>query len=163
MTDEIQAKQKRIKKNSKEVQKRSEEKRKNNPERIEYCKWLQKQPHIVKNSSIGRWKRRGVITNNFDSLYDNYLSATNCDLCDIKFDNSLKKTSKCLDHDHETGLFRNFLCNTCNMSIQTRIRKLHRIPLVITDNHYNCACGSIVLKSGKKNHESTKIHLAHLP
>jgi hypothetical protein len=158
MSEVIQLKRK----NSKDVQKRSDEKRKNDPKRIEYVKKLHQQPHIIKNNKICTWKRRGVIDNDFDSLYDNYSNATNCDRCDIVFDNTIKKMSKCLDHDHDTGFFRNFLCNSCNWTHMRKDRTVHKIPLVITDKHYNCECGSVVLTTGKKRHESTKIHLCFL-
>lgn len=100
--------------NTKEVQKKSDEKRKNNPERIEYMKQLHKQPHIIKATKLSCWKKRGVKCDDFDLLYQNYLNATKCDRCEIIFDNSIKEKSKCLDHDHTTGYFRYFLCNTCN-------------------------------------------------
>jgi len=50
-------------------------------------------------------------------LYNNYLSETHCDFCRIEFGKKGDGTGtfKCCDHDHETGLFRNFLCNLCNI------------------------------------------------
>ena len=153
MADNIQLKEKR---------KKWEEKRKNDPIRIEYMKQLQKQPHIIKSKKIGVWKRRGVVNDDFDNLYENYLTANNCERCGIIFDDTNKEKSRCLDHDHITGYFRAFLCNTCNWVHMRKNRTIHRVPLVITDRHYNCDCGSIVLKLGKKAHEKTNIHLSHL-
>ena len=74
-------------------------------------------PAGKKISVIARWKKRGLFCEDYDMLYENYLSETHCDLCRIKFgekgDGS--GTFKCLDHDHATGEFRNFLCNKCNV------------------------------------------------
>ena len=63
--------------------------------------------------AISRWKRRGVICDDYFSLYDKYINTNNCDECNIEFDNG--RFRRCLDHNHETGLFRNVLCNTCNV------------------------------------------------
>ncbi len=70
--------------------------------------------HHIKN-----WKKSGLIDSdgdNYKSLYENYKKATNCDKCGCDFGvrGDGTGTFKCLDHDHATRLFRNFLCNTCN-------------------------------------------------
>ena len=73
-------------------------------------------PKGKKVNTISDWKKHGIKCDNFDMLYENYLSETHCDFCRVKFgkigDGS--GTFKCLDHDHSTGLFRNFLCQQCN-------------------------------------------------
>jgi len=62
------------------------------------------------------WKQNGLICEDVNSLYCHYMTAKNCDECGVEFgvkgDGS--GTFKCMDHSHETGLFRNFLCITCN-------------------------------------------------
>jgi len=108
---------------SKEVQKKSDAKRNKNPERIEYMKTLQRQPHIVKKRMITTWKKRGVVHHDFDILYQSYLDATTCGRCNIQFKNDVKATSRCLDHDHTTGEFRSFLCNICNWTHMRQQRK----------------------------------------
>ena len=153
MTDIIQVKRK----NNPEVQKRSDEKRKNDPTRIAYMKQLKQQPHIIKSQMIAVWKRRGVISDDYDSLYYHYQNSTNCDLCHISYiPNS--KFKKCLDHDHDTGLFRHFLCNNCNWTTMRRDRIIHLVPTLITDKHFECECGSVVLKTGKNRHMTANIH-----
>ena len=61
-----------------------------------------------------KWKRRGLIHDDFETLYTSYVNATNCDLCDVVFEGK-GKNMKCMDHDHTTGKFRNFLCKSCNV------------------------------------------------
>ena len=76
-----------------------------------------KTPSGRKVSRISDWRRNGVIHDNFDELYEIYLNTKNCELCNVELtiDYPTTKTTRCLDHDHETGLFRNILCNSCNV------------------------------------------------
>tara|TARA_R110000868_G_scaffold1900_4_gene15006 strand:- start:29 stop:445 length:417 start_codon:yes stop_codon:yes gene_type:complete len=67
-----------------------------------------------KVNKIKRWKLRGVINDDFSSLYDYYLNCKNCEECNVEF-YSNGNNRRCLDHDHETGLFRNVLCSLCNV------------------------------------------------
>tara|TARA_S200002703_G_C3637408_1_gene195709 strand:- start:119 stop:490 length:372 start_codon:yes stop_codon:yes gene_type:complete len=69
----------------------------------------------IKSYTKSNWKKRGVISDDYDKLYDYYLSIEECENCNILL-NTSNKTKKCLDHDHETGLFRNVLCFNCNIS-----------------------------------------------
>ena len=82
----------------------------------EYNKRQHKTPTGIKSKLITSWKIKGIISDDYNLLYANYLAETHCDFCRIKFgkygDGS--GTFKCCDHDHETGLFRNFLCCACN-------------------------------------------------
>ena len=68
-------------------------------------------PNGKKSETISSWKKRGLIHDNIDELYDNYLNTTECDVCKCAFDETNKR---CMDHDHETNLFRQFLCLKCN-------------------------------------------------
>ena len=83
----------------------------------EYGKKYNQSPNGKKSHTIGGWKKRGIKTDNYDMLYNNYLSETHCDFCRVKFGEwgDGTGTFKCCDHNHETGLFRNFLCSKCNI------------------------------------------------
>tara|TARA_R110001592_G_scaffold6836_3_gene37423 strand:+ start:570 stop:899 length:330 start_codon:yes stop_codon:yes gene_type:complete len=75
----------------------------------------------IKSCKISDWKRKGVICDDFDALYDHYIKTSYCDLCRcelIAFDKNPTPNSKCLDHDHDISdrpNFRNVLCNLCNV------------------------------------------------
>ena len=83
----------------------------------EKSKEYYKTPAGKKSSTINNWKQNGLICPDYDLLYSNYLAETHCDDCRCRFgkygDGS--GTHKCMDHDHQTGLFRNFICCKCNV------------------------------------------------
>jgi len=63
------------------------------------------------------WKSSGVICENFDNLYDYYINCKNCEACGVELtvDRYNTPTTRCLDHCHKTGEFRDVLCNLCNV------------------------------------------------
>ena len=68
-----------------------------------------------KVSRIGNWKRIGVVSNDFNELYERYLHTSHCDLCKVELvEGNKQNNKKCLDHDHQTGEFRYVICNKCN-------------------------------------------------
>ncbi len=81
-------------------------------ERKEYNRMYDQTPAGKKTHIIYNWKRRGLIHPDYDELYTRYLSATNCEVCRKELNDSF---DRCMDHDHETGLFRQFLCRNCNI------------------------------------------------
>jgi len=94
------------------------ENRNNNKEYYkEYRKQYSKTPKGKKCIIINSWKRFGLICDDYDSLYCHYINASECDNCNITFGEKGDGTGtfKCLDHSHETGEFRNFLCSKCNI------------------------------------------------
>ena len=64
-----------------------------------------------KSDTMASWRKQGV-NNVTDEMYDRYKNNHRCDVCKIEFKNS---TDRCLDHDHETGDFRQVLCRDCNI------------------------------------------------
>jgi hypothetical protein len=70
-----------------------------------------------KRSTKNSWRRYGLNMENFDEIYERYLKTTNCDNCNILLTQSrfATSTTRCMDHDHTTGIFRNILCQACNV------------------------------------------------
>jgi hypothetical protein len=67
-------------------------------------------PQFKKTHTISNWKTRGVV-GDYDEMYNIYLNTNECNVCKVGFN---EKNWKCLDHDHDTGKFRQILCNNCN-------------------------------------------------
>jgi len=63
-----------------------------------------------KSMRISSWKRQGLISDDYDKIYDRYNNTKICDLC--KEDLTIAK--KCLEHNHINGKFRNIVCSRCN-------------------------------------------------
>ena len=66
----------------------------------------------LKINTISKWKSRGLINDDYDALYEHYIDTNKCDICQYVFDES---NWRCMDHDHETDLFRQVLCHKCNL------------------------------------------------
>ena len=100
-------------KNKEKINEYSQEYRDNNKEKINEYRQTQKGKRSRK---ISDWKRRGLFSKDYNLLYENYLKSTNCEECGVEYGEYGDGTGtwKCMDHNHETGLFRNYLCNSCN-------------------------------------------------
>ena len=66
-----------------------------------------------KTDTKGRWKIQGMICTEeeFESYYAEYIYLSNCDLCGEFFKSSKDRQ---MEHNHENGVFRNFVCTSCN-------------------------------------------------
>ena len=94
--------------------------RKNNKEKFkEYEKKYRNSDKGIKSGRVTNWRFYGVKCDDWDKLYEKYISTTNCERCNIELTNDKKNksTTRCLDHDHNTGKFRNILCHACNTKI----------------------------------------------
>ncbi len=69
-----------------------------------------------KRRSINAWRHRGLISDDYESLYYLVMSTEKCDGCNciLTGNNPRTSTSRCMDHCHITGEFRAVLCLVCN-------------------------------------------------
>ena len=65
-----------------------------------------------KSQTIYKWKKRGLICDDYNALYETYIKTMECQHCNKAFK---KSSDRCLDHNHETGLFRKIVCHRCNV------------------------------------------------
>lgn len=139
-----------------------------------------------KYDTIRKWKSRGLIYDDYDALYEIYINTTHCQHCENEFKDSF---DRCMDHDHDTGLFRKIICRACNLN-DSYIKypngydvKLYKKQYE-QDNkeklkHYRqeyyqdkkeeickqkkqkitCLCGSVFRKDKMSNHLKTQKHL----
>lgn len=63
--------------------------------------------------TIRNWKKYGIKSDDYKQLYHIHMSIERCQLCNTTFDDTIKN-QRCLDHDHNTGLYRKTLCRSCN-------------------------------------------------
>lgn len=80
----------------------------NNNEKL---KEYNQSPQGIKRRIISDWKRRGLIHEDMDALYEIYINTERCDVCKKHFSNTY---DRCMDHDHSNGLYRHILCRGCN-------------------------------------------------
>ena len=64
-----------------------------------------------KMQTCSSWKSLGLITDNIDEVYERYINSKNCECCRNEYKTNQDKH---MDHNHETGAFRNILCRRCN-------------------------------------------------
>ncbi len=94
---------------------------KNNKDKRKAYKEKNKE-QIQKVNTIYNWRRNGLIDSdddNYEKIYQRYLDTSNCDLCNVilTYDRYQTSTTKCMDHNHETKLFRNIVCHKCNTQL----------------------------------------------
>jgi hypothetical protein len=106
----LSVEEKRLRKNE-----RSRVYRENNIEKErERNKVYDKTPNGKKRRTKSDWKSSGLHDSDndkYDQLYEKYLQSTNCDVCKNLYVGTF---DRCMDRDHDTNLFRQFLCQPCN-------------------------------------------------
>ena len=76
-------------------------------------------PKYHKSDKKYDWKYKGLITDDFDSIYNRYITSKNCEKCGAEYK---RRRDRCMDHCHSTGAFRNILCRACNNSTDVQMR-----------------------------------------
>jgi len=88
-----------------------------NHKRIMIEKW--EKVHNVKLRDNESW----------DDLYNKWDEASNCNVCKIELVRGNSRNGKCLDHDHETGYYRQILCRGCNVGYDISCHKDNRLGI----------------------------------
>jgi len=134
-----------------------------------------------KAQTIWHWKRSGLIYDNYDELYEAYIKTSDCQHCKTEF---TKKNKRCMDHSHETGLFRKIICNRCNTcdsyikypngyteqdrkeriaEYQKKYQERNRESILKYKNQkVKCECGCIVTMSNFSTHKKSKKHIKYI-
>jgi len=68
-----------------------------------------------RSCKIADWKRKGLITPDYNIIYDRYANSTNCEQCNHDYSYYIKH----MDHEHINNVIDNFraiLCHKCNVN-----------------------------------------------
>ena len=86
-----------------------------------YDKEYRQTPKGKRINRIKCLKHRGMIEpdGGWDKFIDMVENTTNCEICNVELttDKVTTKTTRCIDHSHITGLFRNVVCQSCNLKL----------------------------------------------
>ena len=128
----------------------------------------------TKSQIIHFWKKRGLIYDDYDNLYEVYIKTMKCGHCNKEFKNS---GDRCMDHNHSSGLFRKIVCRSCNSSDsyinypngndtkawQREYNSTHRDEWTKwSKEKTTCICGDIVSKGWKSKHQKSQRHLKNM-
>jgi len=106
-------------KNKQKIKEQKKEYYEENKERIkEKIKEYSQTENGKKSIRISSWKYIGVISDDYDALYEKYINTNECEICNISIMCGKGLIGKKhLDHCHVTGQFRHILCGDCNVRV----------------------------------------------
>ena len=139
-------------------------------------------PQSSKCKTIYNWKLYGLIYDDYDELYEIYIKTMKCQHCNKEFKNSY---DRCMDHDHNTGLFRKIVCRGCNgcdnyinrpngydvkkyrksykQQYSKQYYEANKEEISETNKQkITCLCGSVISKCHKSDHLKTQKHLKNM-
>ena len=95
-----------------------------------------------KAKSISNWKIYGIICDDWDALYERYITTIHCEQCNVELttDRYNTETTRTLDHNHDTHLFRNVLCHSCNVRRDVRRKARSAAGLCRSVEHTDLSC-----------------------
>jgi hypothetical protein len=89
--------------------------RRNTEEHKMYMKEFRASEAGIKSARITKMKQLGIISDDYNLLYEKWKETKLCEECNVELVGGNKGANrKCIDHDHETGEFRNIICHECN-------------------------------------------------
>lgn len=92
-----------------------EKEKRSTEEHKAYMKEFRASEAGIKSARITRMKQWGIISDDYEALYEKWKNTTHCEECNVELvggNNGANR--KCIDHDHKTGAFRNIVCHKCN-------------------------------------------------
>ena len=99
-----------------------------------------------KNITLRSWKQHGLIHDNPEALYDEYIYLRNCDLCGEFYKSSKDRH---MEHEHldgKYGPFRNFTCTSCNLlksDVKIRTNNTSGYKGICKSNDISCKQGFV--------------------
>ena len=109
-----------------------------------------------KYKCIYNWKKYGLIYDDYDDLFEVYRKTLNCQHCNKEF---INRSDRCMDHNHETGLFRKIVCNRCNSNDFYINYPNGRDMNEYRKEKIKCECGSNVARKNIERHKQTAKHI----
>jgi hypothetical protein len=83
----------------------------------EHARAYYRLPENKKTNQIGAWKRGGLVSDDYDALYSNYIGSTNCQECGKEFAGKMGDglcAFRCVSYCHTTGAYKGVVCCGCH-------------------------------------------------